>query len=85
VTVGSTLLAVATTFPADPIRLTVAGRPATLRLSGGLSGEQLFSLTRGAVVRSMMEGTMRVRVTGGILGGQGMTLSAATESTVRLQ
>ena len=79
------LLAVATTFPADPIHLNIAGQPATMRVSGGLSGEQLFSLTRGAVVRGNMKGTMRIKVAGGILGGQGMTVSAESESTVRLQ
>jgi len=79
------LLAVATTFPADPIRLNFAGQPATLHLSGSLSGDQLFSLTRGAVVRGAMKGTMRIKVTGGLLGGQGMTLSGATETTARLQ
>ncbi len=80
-------LAVETTFPGDPIHLTVVGQPATLRLSGGLSGEQVFSLTRGAVVRGAMKGTMRINLTGGPLGGggKGMVMSAATETSVLLR
>lgn len=78
------LLRVETTFPSDPVRMTVGGQPATLRLSGALSGDQLFSLTRGAVVRGTMKGKMRVNVTGGLFGRQGMVLSSDNETTMRL-
>lgn len=78
------LLAVETTFPGDPISLRIAGQPATLRLSGGLSGDQTFSLTRGVVVSGTMKGTMKMNVSGGPLGRQGMVLSSVTETSLRL-
>ncbi len=78
------LLGVETTFPGDPITLSIAGQPATLRLSGGLSGDQTFSLTRGVVVSGTMKGTMKMNVSGGPLGRQGMVLSSVTETSLRL-
>ncbi|HEV8266459.1 MAG TPA: hypothetical protein VGQ06_16040 [Gemmatimonadales bacterium] len=78
------LLGVEVTFPGTPVQIDVQGQKATVRLTGGLSGDQLFSLTRGAVVGGTLKGTMRMNVTGGPLGRQGMTLSSATESTLRL-
>jgi len=78
------LLDVETTFPGDPIALTIAGQPATLRLSGSLVGDQVFSLSRGVVVSGTMKGTMKMNVSGGPLGRQGMVLSSETETSVRL-
>ncbi len=78
------VLGVETTFPGDPIGLTIAGQPATLRLSGSLAGEQVFSLTRGVVVSGTVKGTMKMNVSGGPVQ-QGMTLSSATETSVRLR
>jgi hypothetical protein len=78
------LLGVETTFPGNPITLTIAGQPATLRLSGGLSGDQTFSLTRGVVVSGTMKGTMKMNVSGGPLGRQEMVLSSVTETSLRL-
>lgn len=77
-------LGVETTFPTEPIQLNMGGQAATLKLSGGLAGDQLFSLTRGAVVRTAMKGTMRMNVTGGMIGQKGMTVSSDTEMTLRL-
>ena len=86
VTAGDTtvLLGVETTFPGDPITLPIAGRPATLRLSGSLTGDQVFSPTRGVMVSGTMKGTMKMNVSGGPLGGQAMVLSSATETSLRL-
>ena len=78
-------LDVETTFPGDPIALTIAGQPATLRLSGSLAGDQVFSLSRGVVVSGTMKGTMKMTVSGGPLGSQGMVLSSATETSLRLR
>jgi len=78
------VLDVETTFPGDPIALTIAGQPATLRLSGSLAGGQVFSLSRGVVVSGTMKGTMKMNVSGGPLGRQGMVLSSETETSVRL-
>jgi hypothetical protein len=81
---STVLLDVETTFPGDPISLSLAGRPATLRLSGSLTGDQVFSLTRGAVVSSTVKGTIKMNLSGGPLGGQGMVISSATETSLRL-
>jgi len=78
------LLDVETTFPSDPIALTIGGKPATLRLSGSLAGDQEFSLSRGIVVRGTIKGTMKMNVSGGPLGREGMVLSSETETSVRL-
>jgi hypothetical protein len=59
----SVLLGVETSFPDDPIELTQQGRHATMRLSGGLTGEQVFSLTRSVPVRATMSGMMRMKIT----------------------
>jgi hypothetical protein len=78
-------LDVETTFPGDPIGLTIAGQPATLKLSGSLTGDQVFSLTRGVVVSGAIKGTMKMNVTGGPMGRRGgMVLSSATETSMRL-
>ena len=78
------LLSVETTFPGDPISLSLAGRPATLRLSGSLAGDQLFSLSRGVVVSGTIKGTMKMNVSSVALGRRGMELTSATETSLRL-
>jgi len=78
------VLEVETTFPGDPIALTIAGQPATLRLSGSLAGDQVFSLSRGVVVSGTLKGTMKMNVSSAVLGRQGMVLSSANETSLRL-
>ena len=71
----SVVLGIETRFPEDPITVTGdAGARQTLKLSGSLAGEQLFSVTRGAAVRSSMGGNMRVNVSGGPHGAMEMSL-----------
>ena len=73
------LVGVETTFPGDPITVTGdGGARQTLKLTGGLAGEQLFSVTRGAAVRSSMGGNMRVNVSGGPQGAMQMSLQHLT-------
>jgi len=73
------LLVVETTLPGDPITVSGDGEARrTLKLSGGLAGEQLFSVTRGAAVRSSMGGSMRVKVSGGPQGAMEMSLQHLT-------
>jgi hypothetical protein len=54
-------IALETTFPTDPISVMQQGQLITLTLSGSYSGEQLFSVTRQAVVRLSMGGTIHVK------------------------
>ena len=58
----SVLLAVETRFPDAPIELTQQGQQVTMKLSGGLNGEQLFSLSRSVPVRTTMGGTMKMKM-----------------------
>lgn len=80
----SVLLGVATQFQEDPITVTEQGQFATLRLSGGLTGEQRFSLTKGAPVHVTIGGTMRLNVRGAQLGEAGMTMAMEQQTSMRL-
>ncbi len=86
------LLTVETTFPGGPIEFTqgaaggggTSGGKGTMRLSGKLSGEQLYSLSRSAQVRSTMAGTMRISVTGAQAGQQGTTIAMTQQTSLHL-
>ena len=79
----SVLLGVETTFPGEPIELTQQGQHVTMRLSGGLSGEQVFSLTRSVPVRATMGGTMKINVKGGQRQGE-MTMAMTQQTSLQL-
>jgi len=83
----SVLLAIETTFPDDPITLTQPGeggvpQHGTLRLSGSLSGEQLYSLRRSAQVRAMMGGTIKMKT--GNAGQPEMTMAMTQQTSLQL-
>jgi hypothetical protein len=78
------LIALATTFPADPIKVVQQGQVLTLQLSGSLAGEQLFSVGRGAVVRSLRSGTMRIKTTGGSMGLDGANITVKQSISLQL-
>jgi hypothetical protein len=78
------LLAVETTFPGDPIELSQQGQHVTMRLSGGLTGEQLYSLTKSAPVRGTMSGTLRIHVKGATQAQGEMTMAMTQQTTLRL-
>jgi hypothetical protein len=79
------LIALATTFPRDPIKVVQQGQVLTLKLSGSLAGEQLFSVGRGAVVRSFRSGTMQIHTTGGTLGAEGAHVSVKQSISLQLR
>jgi hypothetical protein len=79
------LVALATTFPRDPFKIAQEGQVLTLKLSGSLEGEQLFSVSRGAVVRSLRSGTMRINTTGGMLGADGANVSVKQSISLQLR
>ena len=82
------LLDVETTFPDEPITLTQQGeggappQTGTLRLSGNLSGEQLFSISRSAQVRAMMGGTIKMKR--GTAGQPPVTISMTQQTSLQL-
>src|SRR5256885_3379379 len=78
----SIVLGIETRFPDEPITLTqpsVRGtQTGTLRLSGSLSGEQVYSLQRSAQVRAMMGGPIKMKSGS---AGQPETTMAMTQQT----
>ena len=83
----SVLLGVETNFPDEPITLTQQGeggapQSGTLRLSGNLSGEQLFSLSRSAQVRAMMGGTIKMKR--GTAGQPPVTMAMTQQTSLQL-
>ncbi len=79
----SVLLAVETSFPGEPIELTQQGQHVTMKLSGGLTGEQVFSLTRSVPVRATMGGTMKINVKGAQRQGE-MTMAMTQQTSLQL-
>ena len=86
VTAGDTTvrLGVETALPNRPLYFSIGGQPITVRMRGAITGEQLLSITRGAVIEASLVGTMRVNVTGGFLGPQGMAMRVDQQGTMRL-
>ncbi len=83
----SVLLGIETSFPDEPITLTQRGeggapQTGTLRLSGNLSGEQLYSLRRSAQVRAMMGGTIKMK--SGARGQPEMTMAMTQQTSLQL-
>ncbi len=76
-------VALETTFPSDPIKVMQEGHVLTLKLSGRLTGEQRFSVRRGAVLRSSRSGTVRIHIRGGM--ADGTTVTAKQSTTLELR
>jgi hypothetical protein len=76
---------VETSLPERPLRFTMGGQPITIAVRGAITGEQLFSLTRGTAVSASLGGTIRVNVTGGLFGPQGMALRVDQQGTIELR
>ncbi len=77
-------LGVETALPPEPMRFSFGGQQFTVALKGAISGEQLLSLTRGAVVNAVLGGTMHVAVSGGFFGAQGMKVRLQQQGTLKL-
>lgn len=78
------LIALETTFPGEPFKVLQQGQVLTLKLSGNMTGDQLFSVSRGAVVRSQVGGAMQIKMTGGMLGADGTNMSMKQMTTLQL-
>jgi len=83
----SVLLGIETSFPDDPITLTQQGEggapeTGTLRVTGNLSGEQLYSLTRSAQVRAMRGGTIKMK--SAAKGQPEMTMAMTQQTSLQL-
>lgn len=80
----SILLAVQTTFPGDPFTITARGHHATVKLTGAIAGEQLFSLGKSVPVRYSMGGRMTIAVRDPQNGSQGMSLAMEQHTSLQL-
>jgi hypothetical protein len=79
------LIALETEFPGDPVKVMQDRQVLTLKMSGYLTGEQLFSVSRGAVIRSTRTGTIGIHITGAILGPDGTNTTAKQRISLQLQ
>lgn len=80
----SVVLDLKTEFPSEPIRLASGGESGTLQLGGSLTGHQVFSLSRGAIVDGEVRGTMNMRLTGSGLGTGGVSMKMDNENAIVL-
>ena len=83
----SVVLGIETSFPDEPITVAQPGeggapQTGTLRLSGALSGEQVYSLRRSAQVRAMMGGTIKMK--SGAAGRGEMTMAMTQQTSLQL-
>ena len=77
-------LAVVTAFPTEPFELEIEGKQTTVRLGGGVTGEQEFSMLLGALLTATANGALRMTMSGGALGSEEATVSMTTKVTTRL-
>lgn len=77
-------LGVETLLPERPLEFNFGGQTVAVRLRGGITGDQLFSLTRGAVIKGTLGGIVHLNVTGGFFGPQGMAMRVEQRATTRL-
>jgi hypothetical protein len=78
------LLQVETSFPAGPMTVTRQGVTATVQLSGTLSGEQRFSLSRGASLGGHVGGSLKVAMSMSGSAAPGMSLALDQNATLTL-
>ncbi|HET9708975.1 MAG TPA: hypothetical protein VFP39_11800 [Gemmatimonadales bacterium] len=77
-------LAIETALPAEPMQFALGGQQFTVALKGAITGEQVLSLTRGAIVSAALGGTMHVAVSGGFFGAPGMKVRVQQQGTLKL-
>jgi hypothetical protein len=73
-----------TTVPSEPIEMAQQGQSVKMKMTGVLTGEQVFSITRGATVHSQLGGTIAIDVTGGSLGDKGMHMTMTQAMSLTL-
>lgn len=80
------VVAVESRLPTEPIPidLGLGGAPASVRLTGTLTGDQEFSLSRGTVLRAGMSGGIRFEMTGGIAGDRTLGMTLDQRLTLRM-
>ena len=79
----SVVLDLKTEFPKGPINMTFNGQTGTLKMDGTLAGHQQFSITRGAVLDGMIQGTTKINMSAAALG-RSMDMTTDTETSIFL-
>ena len=79
----SVVLDLKTEFPKGPINMTFNGQTGTLKMDGTLTGHQQFSITRGAVLDGMIQGTTKINMSAAALG-RSMEMTTDTETSIFL-
>jgi len=80
----SVVLDLKTEFPSGPIQVTAGGQSGTLKLEGGLTGHQQFSISRGAILDGTIKGSTKMHMANAMLGAKGMDVLTDTESSLVL-
>lgn len=80
----SVVLDIKTAFPSGPIHLTFSGQQGTLKLEGELTGHQLFSISRGAILDGTIKGATKMHITTAMFGSKAMDMLTDTESSIVL-
>ena len=80
----SVVLDIRTEFPSGPIQVTAGGQSGTLKLEGGLTGHQQFSISRGAILDGTIKGNTKMHMANAMFGAKGMDVLTDTESSIFL-
>jgi hypothetical protein len=80
----SVVLDLKTEFPKGPINVSFSGQRGTLKMDGSLAGHQQFSITRGAVLDGIIQGTTKINMIAAAFGAQGMDMTTDTETSIFL-
>lgn len=71
-------------LPNKPIPIVMFGQRGTISLSGTITGDQRFSLSRGAVLATAYGGTVVVTMKGGTFGPNAMNLNIGQQASLTL-
>lgn len=74
-------ISVSLTYPTEPVEI---GDGSSVRFDGKMQGEQEYSITRSAIVRLTLGGTLKVSTAGAGASGPGGTMSSEQHSTIEL-
>jgi hypothetical protein len=80
----SVVLDIKTAFPTGPVQLAIAGQRGSMTLSGEMTGQQTYSISRGTVVDATIGGETTIKMTIPTLGIREMALNTVTSSTLQL-
>lgn len=83
VTAGDTTVTIKVrlTFPDAPFSINTRGMQMTMQMSGAMNGEEVFSLTRGMMSRTELDGTIHMTATSPMLGAMALKVAITQHLT----